>query len=106
MDDYLRAPNPFIFTISGFTNPSTTSPLYYIVETVHFESATDYTIDKSTTEFPVTATTGTITISSITPNFTQIYSSDGWYKFIFTPQHEIATTYQFRITFPATFGII
>lgn len=47
--DYLYTPSTFSFTISGFTNPPTTEPVYYIVETLQFSPTDKYTIDKSTT---------------------------------------------------------
>lgn len=105
-EDYLQAGNDFIFRIKGFNNPPTTDKYYYIVETKHFKTPTYYTIDQSQTQFFVEATTGDIVVSSITPNQTEIYYSEGTYQFVLTPQHDCEPTYQFKLQFPPDFAII
>lgn len=52
------------------------------------------------------ATTGRLSVGSITPNQTEIYFTEGTYKFTLTPDHDVETDYQFQISFPPAFGVM
>ena len=84
------------FMIKGFENPPTTTRQYFTVTSYH-QYLNAYDIDQSKSLFYVDATTGTITITSITPSSTVIYDPDGTYTFVFTPEHAVETTYFIKV---------
>ena len=64
---YVTSPGPIDFEIEGFTNPATTETQYLGVTTYQYIPGGVYAIDSSSSYFGVTATTGVLTITSITP---------------------------------------
>jgi hypothetical protein len=91
------------FTVSGFTNPPTTSTQSIVVKSVH-TYAGSWVIDSST--FSVKFLPGTITITAFTPSDKQIYKSTGNYTLTFKPQHAVKTDYIFVLTVPSAYSLV
>ena len=89
---YTRAGDTLIFTITGFTNPSSTTAVAFTF-TSRDTSSGDYAIDTIST-MTVTATQGAITISSLHPTDSyKIYDIPTSYTIIMTVEHAVGTTY-------------
>ncbi len=80
------------FYLTGFTNPSTTSPSSPIVVSTY--ESTGEIIDTITT-LTVTATEGILTVKIIEPNATDpqiLETPDNW-RVVFTPEHNLLAGY-------------
>ena len=90
------------FTIEGVDNPPITEKKFLTVTT---KDANEVLIDSMFEVFNLEFVTGLITVESIYPSDSLIFSNNGTYTFKFNAQHEILTTYELVITMPASIEV-
>jgi hypothetical protein len=105
--DYKQAPARIIFTIKGFTNPSTADTAYFVFTSYTVLSGGTYMIDQINT-LGITAVQGTCSITNFAPtdgNY-KIYGLASSWTATLSCEHVLATNYGVRITLPTDFYVI
>jgi hypothetical protein len=105
--DYIIAPAPLVFTVRGFTNPSTADEAFFTFKSYASLENGVYQIDEITS-LGITAEQGKCTIDEFYPtdgNY-MIYGLAANWTVSMKCEHFIGTNYGIRITLPEDFYVI